>query len=49
VIAPHVSVIGGKADMAFCGANVCFWPICDIDQLESRRLFLGVGPRSGRF
>jgi hypothetical protein len=22
---------------------------CDIDQLKSRRLFLGVGPRSGRF
>src|SRR5262249_20246045 len=24
LVAPHMSAFGGKADMAFCGANVCF-------------------------
>ena len=24
LVAPHMSAIGGKADMTFCTANVCF-------------------------
>jgi hypothetical protein len=24
VVAPHMSAFGGKADMTFCDANVCF-------------------------
>jgi len=28
--APHMSAFGGKADMTYCGANVCFWPKADI-------------------
>ena len=24
LVAPHMSAIGGKADMTFCVANVCF-------------------------
>jgi hypothetical protein len=23
-VAPHMSVFGGKADMTYCGAHVCF-------------------------
>jgi len=26
MVAPHMSAFGGKADMAFCAAYVCFWP-----------------------
>jgi uncharacterized protein (DUF1330 family) len=28
--AAPMSAFGGKADMTFCGANVCFWPKADI-------------------
>jgi hypothetical protein len=28
--APHMSAFGGKADMAYCGANVRLWPKADI-------------------
>jgi hypothetical protein len=24
----------GKADIAYCDANVCFEPICDMDHME---------------
>jgi hypothetical protein len=29
-----MSAFGGKADMAFCGANVCFWPKADIKRFN---------------
>jgi hypothetical protein len=28
--------IGGKADMTFCGANVCLRPKADIDGLQTK-------------
>jgi len=30
LFAPRMSAIGGKADMRFCTANVCFWPKADM-------------------
>jgi len=33
--APHMSVFGGRADMIFCAANVCFWPKAGIDCLRN--------------
>jgi len=31
-----MSAFGGKADMTFCGANVCFWPKADMNCPLSR-------------
>ena len=28
--APHMSAFGGRADMTFCAAHVCFCPKADI-------------------
>ena len=30
LVAPHMSALGGKADMTFCGAHVCFGPKADV-------------------
>src|SRR5262245_21289556 len=34
-----MSAFGGKADMAFCGANVCFRPKADIAVATHRHAF----------
>ena len=31
----HMSAFGGKADMTFCAAHVCFGPKADISALPS--------------
>jgi hypothetical protein len=31
--APHMSAFEGKADMTFCGANVCLRPKADMSPL----------------
>ena len=36
LFAPHVSAFGGKADMGYCTANVCFRPEADIGLAEVR-------------
>jgi len=33
--------IGGKADMAYCIAHVCFWPKADMRGLWLRRAMSG--------
>jgi hypothetical protein len=36
-----MSAFGGKADMAFCTANVCFWHLADIEVMPSNVRFRG--------
>jgi hypothetical protein len=48
LVAPHMSAFGGKADMTFCGANVCFRLKADIPQIRNimlRSCALGIPVR----
>jgi hypothetical protein len=37
----HMSAFGGKADIAYCGANVRYWPLADIPSCTAYVCFLG--------
>lgn len=36
-----MSAFGGKADMPFCAANVCFWPKADMRSCTAQSAFRG--------
>jgi hypothetical protein len=42
LVAPHMSAFGGKADMAYSSANVCFSPKATSGNGANARIYIGL-------